>query len=81
MPSLHSSYPVIVFYYALKNKLRYMKFVFALVMCGIWFSAVYTNHHYILDVLAGIGCAVLGIWLFSLVGNRLLPEKRFRTVS
>jgi inositol phosphorylceramide synthase catalytic subunit len=81
MPSLHSSYPIIVFYYAVKNKLRYMKFVFALVMCGIWFSAVYTNHHYVLDVMAGILCAVTGIWLFSLVGNKLLPEKKFLPVS
>jgi hypothetical protein len=81
MPSLHSSYPVIVFYYAVKNKLRYMKFVFAMVMCGIWFSAVYTNHHYVLDVLAGIGCAALGIWLFSLAGNRLLPEGKFNTIN
>ncbi|MEP7279686.1 MAG: phosphatase PAP2 family protein [Bacteroidota bacterium] len=76
MPSLHSSYPVIVFYYALKNKLGFMKFVFGLVMVGIWLSAVYTNHHYILDVLAGIGCAVLGIWLFSLVANKLIPLKK-----
>lgn len=77
MPSLHSSYPVIVFYYAVKNKLKYMKFVFGLVMCGIWFSAVYTNHHYVLDVLAGILCAVTGIWLFTLIGDRLLPESKF----
>jgi len=81
MPSLHSSYPVIVFYYAIKSRLRYMKFLFALVMCGIWFSAVYTNHHYILDVLAGIACAVLGIGLFNLVGNKLLPGKKTNAVS
>ncbi len=76
MPSLHSAYPITVFYYSVKYKLRYMKFVFALVMCGIWFSAIYTNHHYVLDVLCGIGCAVVGIALFSLVGNKLLPEKK-----
>lgn len=81
MPSLHSAYPVIVFYYAVKNKLRYMRFVFAMVMCGIWFSAVYSNHHYILDVMAGILCAVAGIWLFNLIGNKLLPEKRFAPVN
>lgn len=67
MPSLHSSYPVIVFYYAVKNRLGYMNLVFATVMGGIWFSAVYTNHHYVLDVLAGIVCAVLGIGLFNLL--------------
>ncbi|HMC84356.1 MAG TPA: phosphatase PAP2 family protein, partial [Chitinophagaceae bacterium] len=48
MPSLHSAYPVVVFYYAVKAKLIYMRFVFGMVVCGIWFSAVYTNHHYIL---------------------------------
>ncbi len=77
MPSLHSAYPVIVFYYAVKARLTYMRFVFAMVVCGIWFSAVYTNHHYILDVIAGFLCAVLGIWLFSLIGDKLFPEKDF----
>ena len=77
MPSLHSAYPVIVFYYALKAGLKYMRFVFAMVVCGIWFSAVYTNHHYIVDVIAGLLCAVLGIWLFSLIGDKLFPEKNF----
>ena len=43
MPSLHSAYPVIVFYYGVTNKLRVMSFVFAGVMGGIWFSAVYTG--------------------------------------
>ncbi|MEO6316261.1 MAG: phosphatase PAP2 family protein [Chitinophagaceae bacterium] len=76
MPSLHSSYPVIVFYYAMKNKVGYMNIVFAAVMAGIWFSAVYTNHHYILDVLAGIACAVLGIWLFTVIRKRFFPEPK-----
>ena len=77
MPSLHSAYPVIVFYYAVKSRLRYMQFVFGLVMCGIWFSAVYSNHHYILDVMAGVLCAVVGIWLFRMLAGKWLPEKRF----
>jgi len=75
MPSLHSSYPVIVFYYALKNKLGYMNIVFATVMCGIWCAAVYTNHHYVLDVIAGIICATLGISLFNVIRRKFFPEK------
>jgi inositol phosphorylceramide synthase catalytic subunit len=67
MPSLHSSYPVIVFYYGLKNKLGYVNLVFAMVMLGIWFAAVYSNHHYVLDVLAGIACAGAGIGLFNFI--------------
>ena len=65
MPSLHSAYPVIVLYFGLKNKLGLINVFFALFMCGIWFSAVYTSHHYTLDVLAGITCAVTGLFLFE----------------
>lgn len=65
MPSLHSSYPVIVLYYGLKNRLGMMNIVFGTVMIGIWFTAVYASHHYLLDVFAGITCAIVGINLFN----------------
>jgi hypothetical protein len=81
MPSLHSSYPVIVLYYAVKNRLGYMNLVFGMVMCGIWFAAVYSNHHYVLDVLAGIVCAGLGIWLFNLLKKLFCPVKQAVGVS
>lgn len=71
MPSLHSAYPVIVVYYAFKNRLGVVKFLFALVMAGIWFTAVYASHHYILDVLAGIFCATIGITLFNVLITRV----------
>jgi len=74
MPSLHSSYPVIVLYYGLKNRLGLMNILFAVVMFGIWFTAVYTSHHYVLDVLAGILCAATGITLF----NWLLRHTKLR---
>jgi hypothetical protein len=67
MPSLHSSYPVIVVYYGLKNKLGWINLFFITVTVGIWFTAVYASHHYILDVLAGILCATLGILLFNII--------------
>ncbi|WP_037369292.1 phosphatase PAP2 family protein [Sediminibacterium sp. C3] len=65
MPSLHSSYPLIVLYYAIRNKLGPVNWVFGAIMMGIWFAAVYSSHHYVLDVLAGIVCAITGIWLFQ----------------
>lgn len=65
MPSLHSSYPVIVLYYGLKNRLGSINVAFAIVMVGIWFSAVYNSHHYVLDVVAGILCALASITLFN----------------
>lgn len=65
MPSLHSSYPVIVLYYGLKNRLGLINIFFVMVMVGIWFTAVYASHHYLLDVFSGIACALIGIILFN----------------
>jgi hypothetical protein len=65
MPSLHSAYPLIVLYYGWKFRLKWINLFFATIMIGIWFSAVYTSHHYVLDVLAGIISAITGILLFS----------------
>jgi hypothetical protein len=77
MPSLHSSYPVIVLYYGLKNRLGFINIIFALVMAGIWFTAVYASHHYIIDVIAGIICAACGITLFNIILKRVKFFKRF----
>ncbi|MES2647883.1 MAG: phosphatase PAP2 family protein [Bacteroidota bacterium] len=66
MPSLHSAYPLIVVYYSRKTILPLsVKLFLVLVAFGIWFGAVYTSHHYLLDVIAGIFTAVLGILLFN----------------
>lgn len=70
MPSLHSSYPIIVLYYGLRNRLGAVNIFFTVVMLGIWFTAIYTSHHYILDVLAGICCAWTGIFLFNYAATR-----------
>ncbi|HTD98317.1 MAG TPA: phosphatase PAP2 family protein [Mucilaginibacter sp.] len=77
MPSLHSSYPVIVLYYGVKNRLGSINIFFGVVMFGIWFSAVYLSHHYVLDVLAGILTAAIGITLFNLLLNRSRWFSRF----
>jgi inositol phosphorylceramide synthase catalytic subunit len=76
MPSLHSAYPVIVLYYGLRNKLGFLNLFLGLIVVGIWFAAVYTSHHYTLDVLAGILCAVVGIFLFNQFANKSPKVKR-----
>lgn len=73
MPSLHSSYPIIVLYYGLKNKLGLINVIFAIITLGIFFAAVYNTHHYILDVVAGIFTAFAGIFIF----NRLAERNRY----
>lgn len=75
MPSLHSAYNLIVLYYGIKNRLGLINIFFAVVSVGIWFAAVYSSHHYILDVLAGVGCAVVGIFLFE---KMIVPNSWFR---
>lgn len=67
MPSLHSAYPVIVLFFAVKNKSGFFNLIFFTIMIGIWFSAVYTSHHYTLDVLAGITTACTGIFMLQLL--------------
>lgn len=76
MPSLHSAYPIIVVYYGFKSKLGWVNIVFITVMLGIWFTAVYASHHYIVDVLSGIVCAIAGISLFNFI-TRFKPVKLF----
>ena len=66
MPSLHSAYPLLVVYFGFKKMVSLVAIIFfAIVMLGIWFAAIYTSHHYVLDVLAGIVVAVLGIFIFQ----------------
>jgi inositol phosphorylceramide synthase catalytic subunit len=78
MPSLHSSYPVIVLYYGIKNRLgKSLNIFFGLVMLGIWFTAVYSSHHYVLDVLAGILTAAIGISIFNYLAVKETFLKRF----
>ena len=64
MPSLHAAYMMIVTFFAMKAKMKSWIGVFAFIMLGIWFAAIYSGHHYVLDVLAGICCAIIGIALF-----------------
>lgn len=57
VPSLHVSYPLIAVYFAFQfAELRILALIYYFMMC---FSAVYLNHHYILDILWGSAYALL----------------------
>ncbi|GGA96960.1 phosphatase PAP2 family protein [Puia dinghuensis] len=71
MPSLHAAYPLTVLYYGIKYRLRWANALFAVIMTGIWFAAVYTSHHYVLDVLAGVTCGIIGIGLFQYMYRKI----------
>lgn len=71
MPSLHATYPLIVFFYAIQTKMRWWTIAgFAIFMLGIWFSAVYSNHHYIIDVLVGVLMALATLLCFEWICKR-----------
>jgi len=72
IPSLHIAYPLMSVYYAFRfGALRVTTTVFFILMC---FSAVYLNHHYILDILWGASYA-MGVALgFDLLWNRKLKK-------
>lgn len=67
IPSLHAAYPVITLYFAIKKKLGLAVWAFFVICVGIWFAAIYTRHHYIIDVLLGILCALATILVFEQV--------------
>ena len=75
IPSLHAAYPVIVLYYGIRNNLGWVNALFVLFMLGIWFSAVYSGHHYIIDVLLGAMVAVVTIGLFNFLMRYKWPGR------
>jgi hypothetical protein len=77
MPSLHSAYPLAGFFYSLRQPRRWITYAFVVIMTGIWISAVYLSHHYILDVLAGIACGITGIFICEKIIFRNEFVKRF----
>ncbi|MGE0616292.1 MAG: MMPL family transporter, partial [Bacteriovoracia bacterium] len=67
IPSLHVAYPLISVLYAYKfGSLRRFCVFFYLLMC---FSAVYLNHHYILDLMWGSAYAILIYLVVETVGE------------
>ncbi|MCR4920399.1 MAG: phosphatase PAP2 family protein [Bacteroidaceae bacterium] len=66
LPSLHSAYVPVAFLYALIGGCRrWVKWLLAIVSMGIWWSAVYTSHHYVIDVILGIFTAGLAVALLE----------------
>lgn len=78
VPSLHAAYMLIAVIYACMRKANSILItILSILMVGIWCTAVYSCHHYIIDVLLGIGCALLGILVFEKGLMKLGFFKRF----
>ena len=69
IPSLHSAYPLIGFLMARRRGHKGFMIFFVLMAIGTWIGAVYSWHHYVIDVLLGILCAVIAyriaLWMYD----------------
>lgn len=66
VPSLHAAYMLIATIYAIIGKQKkYIVILFAFICVGIWWTAVYSGHHYVIDVLLGIAITGLGIFMLE----------------
>ena len=72
IPSLHSAYMVVTLFYSFRSSCpTWLRIIFTFIMTGIWFTAVYSGHHYIIDVTLGIVCALTGIVIFEYLLMRI----------
>lgn len=66
VPSLHSAYNPVALIYALMVPRNWKwQAVLGLVSVGVCLSAVYSGHHYIIDVVLGVLVAIVGTALFE----------------
>lgn len=80
VPSLHSAYTLVAFIYAVRSKAPAgWRIALGVITLGIWFTAVYTSHHYIIDVTLGIACALLGFAAFEYGLMKIPAFARFIT--
>lgn len=77
IPSLHSAYPVLCLLYGRRLKKPWLNVVFAIFVLGIWFSAVYTRHHYLIDVIAGGAVALVSYYAFEYLSEKTALKRWF----
>lgn len=78
VPSLHAAYMLVATIYAIisrQNKLCIA--IFAFICMGIWWTAVYSTHHYIIDVLLGILTTIVALLILERLLLRTEWAKRF----
>lgn len=84
VPSLHSAYMLIATIYAVISRQHKVTVVaFAIITCGIWFTAVYSAHHYVIDVVLGILTAFLAVGLLEkgILRNKKIHEWGLRYLA
>lgn len=75
MPSLHCAYPVVALFYVARDRKWLVTCGIGVFMAGVWFSAVYTGHHYVTDLICGVVCAIIGV---AILEAALMRQRWFR---
>lgn len=78
VPSLHAAYMLVTTIYAIISKQRKTTIgIFAIICVGIWFTAIYSAHHYVIDVLLGILTCLVGIGILEFVLLKMPTVQQF----
>jgi len=70
MPSMHCAYPMLLLLYAIELRRPVLTLLLAAFQLFMCFSAVYLQHHYVTDVIAGTAYAALGYAVERLTSGR-----------
>jgi len=62
-PSLHASWPVLVCYFTITKRHAIRRILWPIYLAWIWWAALYLKHHFICDILGGIGITIAVLWL------------------
>lgn len=78
VPSLHAAYMLVATIYAIISRQSKLCIaIFAFICMGIWWTAVYSTHHYIIDVLLGILTTIVALLILERLLLRAEWGKRF----
>lgn len=78
VPSLHAAYMLVATIYAIISRQSKLSIgIFAFICMGIWWTAVYSTHHYIIDVLLGILTTIVALLILERLLLRAEWAKRF----
>lgn len=78
VPSLHAAYMLVATIYAIISRQSKLCIgIFAFICMGIWWTAVYSTHHYIIDVLLGILTTIVVLLILERLLLRAEWAKRF----
>lgn len=78
VPSLHAAYMLVTTIYAVISRQSKLCIgVFAFICAGIWWTAVYSTHHYIIDVMLGILTTIVALLILERLLLSTKAAKRF----